>query len=95
MRHRLRDMSGKLARPEWRGEAYGTGCYRFLMWNMNYRLAKKPVLCNILRRFAGFCPGSCSALELGFVNHARLVFQACLFHSVCMGRRCGVPTLSP
>jgi hypothetical protein len=75
LRHRLRDMSGKLARPEWQGEAYGTGCYRFLMWNMNYRLAKKPVLCNILRRFAGFCPGSCSALELGFVNHARLVFQ--------------------
>jgi hypothetical protein len=65
------------------------------MWNMNYRLAKKPALCNILRRFAGSRPGDCGALESGFVNHARLVFQVCLFQGVCMGRRCGVPTLSP
>jgi hypothetical protein len=62
------------------------------MWNMNNRLAKKPTVCNILRRFAGDCPGDWGALERGFVNHAPLMFQVCSFQSVCMGRRCGVPT---
>jgi hypothetical protein len=59
---------------------------------MNYRLAKKLLLCNILERFAGSCPVDCDAPESDFVNHLTLVFQVWLFQGVCMGRRCGVPS---
>jgi hypothetical protein len=49
------------------------GYLRLLNWGTKRHVAKKPLICNILRRFGLQSPANACTEESGFVNHVVLV----------------------